>query len=102
MPTTVFVDASGNVVDWLAEREPVIVAEIEGDARAYPLDIMTWHEIVNDTVGGVPISVTFCPLCNTAYAFERPEVKGKVTSLGTSGMLYNSNLVMYDRATSSL
>jgi hypothetical protein len=89
-------------VDWLSAREPVIVVDIDGDARAYPLQIMTWHEIANDTVGGVPVSVTFCPLCNTAYAFERPEVKGKVTSFGTSGMLYNSNLVMYDRATSSL
>lgn len=89
-------------VDWIEEREPVIVVEVEGDVRAYPLQVLTWHEIVNDTVGGVPISVTFCPLCNTAYAFERPEVKGKITSLGTSGMLYNSNLVMYDRATSSL
>ncbi|MCA1674013.1 MAG: DUF3179 domain-containing protein [Actinobacteria bacterium] len=88
--------------DWLAAHEPVIAVEIDGDARAYPLQIMTWHEIVNDTVGGVPVTVTFCPLCNTAYAFERPEVKGKVTTLGTSGMLYNSNLVMYDRATSSL
>ncbi len=89
-------------VDWLTAREPVIAVEIDGDARAYPLQIMTWHEIVNDTLGGVPITVTFCPLCNTAYAFERPEVKGKVTTLGTSGMLYNSNLVMYDRATTSL
>lgn len=89
-------------VDWIEEREPVIVVEIDGDARAYPLQIMTWHEIANDTVGGVPISITFCPLCNTAYAFERPEVKGKITSLGTSGMLLHSNLVMYDRATTSL
>lgn len=89
-------------VDWLTEREPVLVVELDGDARAYPLQIMTWHEIVNDTVGGIPISVTFCPLCNTPYVFERPEVEGEVTSFGTSGMLYNSNLVMYDRATSSL
>jgi hypothetical protein len=89
-------------VEWLSEREPVIVVVIDGDARAYPLQILTWHEIANDTVGGLPISVTFCPLCNTAYAFARPKVKGRVTSLGTSGMLYYSNLVMYDRATSSL
>lgn len=89
-------------IGWLADNEPVIAVVIDDDARAYPLQIMTWHEIVNDTVAGVPITVTFCPLCNTAFAFERPEVKGKVTSLGTSGLLYNSNLVMYDRATSSL
>jgi hypothetical protein len=88
-------------VDWLDDREPVIVVEINDDARAYPLQIMTWHEIVNDEVGGTPVSVTFCPLCNTAYAFVRPEVDGEVTTFGTSGKLYNSNLVMYDRATES-
>lgn len=87
---------------FLNAREPVISVVLKGDARAYPLQIMTWHEIANDTVGGMPITVTFCPLCNTAYAFERPKVKGKITSLGTSGLLYNSNLVMYDRATTSL
>ena len=88
-------------VDWLDEQEPVIVMEIDGDARAYPLQIMTWHEIVNDEVGGLPISITFCPLCNTAYTFVRPEVDGEITTFGTSGKLYNSNLVMYDRATES-
>jgi len=56
---------------WLENLEPVAFIEIEGDARAYPLQILTWHEIVNDTVGGVPVTVTFCPLCNTAIAFER-------------------------------
>lgn len=89
-------------VSWLAPKEPVIVVAIEGHARAYPLQIMTWHEIVNDTVAGTPVTVTFCPLCNTAYAFVRPEVEGEVTTFGTSGMLYHSNLVMYDRATTSL
>lgn len=95
-----FIDISE--VGWLTPKEPVIVVEIDGDARAYPLQIMTWHEIANDVVGGIPVTVTFCPLCNTAYAFEQPEVKGKPTTFGTSGMLYHSNLVMYDRATSSL
>lgn len=89
-------------VDWLADKEPVIAFQIDGDTRAYPLQIMTWHEIVNDEVGGVPVSVTFCPLCNTAIAFERPEVEGEVTTFGTSGKLINSNLLMYDRATESL
>jgi hypothetical protein len=89
-------------VDWLTSEEPVIAVEQNGDARAYPLQIMTWHEIVNNTVGGVPVAVTFCPLCNTAYAFHRPEVDGKVTTFGTSGKLYHSNLLMYDRATDSL
>jgi hypothetical protein len=88
-------------VDWLDHQEPVIVVEVADDARAYPLQVMTWHEIVNDEVGDTPISVTFCPLCNTAYAFVRPEVDGEVTTFGTSGKLFNSNLVMYDRATES-
>jgi len=92
---------SVGAVEWLAEREPVIEIEIDGDARAYPLQILTWHEIVNDTIGGTPVIVTFCPLCNTAIAFERPSIEGERTTFGTSGSLYNSNLVMYDRATKS-
>jgi len=88
-------------IDWLAAREPVIEVQIDGDARAYPLQILTWHEIVNDVVGGTPVTVTFCPLCNTAVAFERPSIDGETTTFGTSGRLYNSNLVMYDRATES-
>jgi len=87
---------------WLDEREPVIAVEMNGEARAYPLQIMTWHEIVNDTIGGTPVAVTFCPLCNTALAFERPRIDGEVTTFGTSGKLINSNLLMYDRATESL
>jgi hypothetical protein len=62
---------------------------------------MMWHEIVNDTVGGVPLAVTYCPLCNSALSFERV-VRGVETTFGTSGNLYNANLVMYDRATESL
>ena len=89
-------------VDWLADKEPVIAFELGGDARAYPLQVLTWHEIVNDEVGGTPVAVTFCPLCNTAVAFERPEIEGEVTTFGTSGKLIHSNLVMYDRATESL
>lgn len=88
-------------VVWLDEGEPVIALDVGGDARAYPLQILTWHEIANDEVGGVPVSVTFCPLCNTPVVFERPVVQGEVTTFGTSGKLYLSNLVMYDRATES-
>jgi hypothetical protein len=87
---------------WLREREPVIAVDLEGDARAYPLQILTWHEIVNDTVAGTPVVVTFCPLCNTAIAFERPRIGGEITTFGTSGKLINSNLLMYDRKTESL
>ena len=84
----------------LSATEPVIGLAINGDARAYPLRILTWHEIVNDTVGGVPVSVTYCPLCNSAVVFERT-VAGEVTEFGTTGKLRNSDLVMYDRATES-
>lgn len=86
---------------FLADREPVLAVEVEGDARAYPLQIMTWHEIVNDEIAGVPISVTYCPLCNTGIAFERPTIDGELLDFGTSGKLFNSNLVMYDRQTES-
>ncbi len=84
---------------FLADREPVLAVEIGGEAKAYPLQIMTWHEIVNDEIGGVPVSVTYCPLCNTGIAFERPTIHGELLDFGTSGKLYNSNLVMYDRQT---
>ncbi len=85
---------------WLKPQEPVILFQIGDDARAYPLQILIWHEIVNDTVGGVPVVVTFCPLCNTAIAFERA-VDGRVLDFGTTGRLRFSNLVMYDRQTES-
>lgn len=86
---------------WLADNEPVIALEIGGDARAYPLQIVTWHEIVNDTIGDVPLIVTFCPLCNSAITFDR-RVGSEVFEFGTSGLLRNSDLVMYDRTTESL
>ena len=84
----------------LAATEPVIGLVVAGDARAYPLRILIWHEIVNDTVGGVPVTVTYCPLCNSAVVFDR-RVAGKATEFGTTGKLRNSDLVMYDRATES-
>ncbi len=87
--------------EWLAGNEPVIALEIDGEARAYPLQIMTWHEIVNDTVADVPVLVTFCPLCNAALTFDR-RVAGETYEFGTSGLLRNSDLVMYDRTTESL
>lgn len=61
----------------LGSHEPVIGVMINGDARAYPLRILMWHEIVNDMVGGVPVAVTYCPLCNTSIVFER-RIGGKV------------------------
>ena len=87
--------------EWLADNEPVIALEIDGDARAYPLQILTWHEIVNDNVGDVPVAVTFCPLCNSAITFDR-RFDGQIFEFGTSGLLRLSDLVMYDRTTETL
>ena len=85
----------------LDPREPVVAVEIDGAApRAYPLRYLTWHEIVNDTVEGLPIAVTFCPLCNSALTFDR-RVKGRVLSFGVTGKLRHSDMVMYDRETES-
>lgn len=93
-------EAAGDV-DWLTDAEPVIALSRGTEHRAYPVQILTWHEIVNDTVAGEPVAVTYCPLCNSALAFER-EVGERLLSFGTSGRLYLSALVMYDRQTESL
>src|SRR5262249_12587331 len=85
----------------LAASEPVLPLLVGAGARGYPVQILIWHEIVNDTVGGVPVAVTYCPLCNTAIAYDR-RAAGRVLSFGTSGLLYDSNLLMYDRQTQSL
>ena len=78
--------------------EPVITVEINGDARAYPVRYLTWHEIANDVVGGVPVAVTFCPLCNSGITFDRRVKQGTLT-FGVSGKLRNSDMLMYDRET---
>ncbi len=85
----------------LGDREPVITVEIEGETpRAYPIRYLTWHEIVNDRVGDMPVAVTFCPLCNSGITFDR-RVDGRTLSFGVSGKLRNSDMVMYDRETQS-
>jgi hypothetical protein len=84
----------------LDAQEPVIGLVVGVDARAYPLRILMWHEIVNDVVGGVPVAVTYCPLCNTSIVFDR-RVDGRVLDFGTTGKLRHSDLVMYDRQTES-
>ena len=89
-----------SLITKIAATEPVISVFLGGEKRAYPLRILMWHEIVNDTLGGVPIAVTFCPLCNSAVVFER-QVDGRVFDFGTTGKLRNSDLVMYDRQTDS-
>ena len=86
--------------DYMRDNEPVIALEINDEAKAYPLAILMSHEIVNDEIGGVPVSVTYCPLCNTSIVFDR-RVNGQVLDFGTSGNLRNSDLVMWDRQTES-
>jgi hypothetical protein len=93
----------GTATGWAAaigHAEPVISLVIGGDARAYPLRVLIWHEIANDIVGGTPVAVTYCPLCNASVAFERT-VENRVLDFGTTGKLRNSDLVMYDRQTES-
>ena len=85
---------------WLESDEPVLVVEANGEVKAYPLQIMVWHEIVNDRIGGVPVAVTYCPLCNTGISFDRRH-DGRVLEFGVTGMLRHSDMVMYDRQTES-
>jgi hypothetical protein len=84
----------------IAPREPVIVFPLDTNARAYPIRVLMWHEIVNDTVAGQPVAVTYCPLCNASLVFDR-RINGRVLDFGTSGLLRNSDLVMWDRQTES-
>ncbi|HEV8176266.1 MAG TPA: DUF3179 domain-containing protein, partial [Gemmatimonadales bacterium] len=88
------------VDEWLSPREPVVLVVEGNEAKAYPLQILIWHEIVNDVVGGRPVAVTYCPLCNTALAFDR-RLNGTLLDFGTTGRLRHSDLVMYDRQTES-
>ena len=86
---------------WLQDGDLVVGVSIGDEHRAYPIRILVWHEIVNDTVGGKPVAVTYCPLCGTAMTFER-EIKGTVHTFGVSGLLYQSDVLMFDRETESL
>ncbi|MAG18386.1 MAG: hypothetical protein CL944_02850 [Candidatus Diapherotrites archaeon] len=88
--------AKGN--EWLQDDDIILGVEYKGVKRAYPLGILNWHEIVNDTIAGDPIVITYCPLCATGLAFERT-LNGEAVEFGVSGKLYNSDLVMYDRKT---
>ncbi|PIR97503.1 MAG: hypothetical protein COT91_01270 [Candidatus Doudnabacteria bacterium CG10_big_fil_rev_8_21_14_0_10_41_10] len=87
--------------DYLDDTEPGISLTIGDTTRFYPFQILVWHEIVNDTIDGKRVMVTFCPLCLTGVVFD-PIVSGERVEFGTSGKLWNSNLVMYDRKTDSL
>lgn len=94
-----FVPAVG-ADEWLHPMEPVLVVSRDDVARAYSLQLLLFHEMVNDSIDGFPFLVTYCPLCNTALVFER-SVGGQVYDFGTSGLLRGSDLVMYDRQTDS-
>jgi hypothetical protein len=85
---------------WLKAKEPVIALRLAGERRAYPLQILMFHEIVNDEVAGQAVAVTFCPLCNASIVFDR-RVEGHVLDFGTTGRVRKSDLVMYDRQTES-
>jgi hypothetical protein len=92
--------SQGRADKWLADREPVLAVAVGDEARAYPLQILVWHEIVNDTLGGRPIAVTYCPLCNSSLVFDR-RVGDRTLTFGTTGNLRRSDLVMWDRQTES-
>lgn len=84
----------------IGKNEPVIVLRSEESAKAYPLRVLMWHEIANDEIGNTPVTVTYCPLCNTAIVFDR-RVNGRVLDFGVSGKLRHSDMIMYDRQTES-
>ena len=86
--------------EWIEDNELVLGLIHNGTKRVYPLQVMVWHEIVNDKIKGEPVLVTYCPLCGSGIAYERI-INGEEVEFGTSGKLYNSNLVMYDRKTNS-
>jgi hypothetical protein len=94
-PKFVSIDEAG-----IADLEPVIGFEHKGEAKAYPLSVLMWHEIANDIVGGDPFAITYCPLCNAAIVFDAM-IDGKAHDFGTTGRLRNSDLLMYDRQSES-
>ena len=87
--------------DYLEADDRIVGIEINGEARAYPVSILNWHEIVNDRIGERYFAITYCPLCGTAVAFDAT-IDGEATEFGVSGLLYNSDVLLYDRATESL
>lgn len=86
---------------FLQPGDMVLGLAAQGGARAYPLRILNWHEVVNDQIGQQPVTITYCPLCGTGVAFDR-RVNGRVLNFGVSGLLYNNDVLLYDRQTGSL
>ncbi len=97
-PAQIFPDEAAG---WILDSDIVVGVEIDGDARAYPIRIIAWHEMVNDTIGGVPVSLAYCTLCGSPILFDG-RVGSEVYRFGTSGLLYRSNKLMYDRNTRTL
>jgi len=95
----VFVKAAA--VDYLRDGDIVVGLVFDGGARAYPLRILIWHEVVNDVVAGAPVAVTYCPLCGTSMVFSR-DINDKTRTFGVSGLLYQSDVLLYDREDESL
>jgi hypothetical protein len=91
---------SADQIDFLAETSILVVVNINEETKAYPYKILNYHEVVNDDLGGEKISITYCPLTGTSSVINR-EIDGSVTTFGVSGLLYNSNLIMYDRESCS-
>ncbi|MEW8561558.1 MAG: DUF3179 domain-containing protein [Candidatus Thiodiazotropha sp.] len=92
---------SAHKVDYLAPDDRVLGLSYNGQVKAYPIAIMNWHEIVNDRFGSEPVAITFCPLCGSGIAFKS-EQNNRPLSFGVSGLLYNSDMLLYDRDTESL
>ena len=88
-------------VDFIKPKDRVIGVFRDGVAKAYPIRILNWHEVVNDTIGKHPIVVTYCPLCGTGMVFSTKTADGRMR-FGVSGLLYNSDVLLYDRPTHSL
>ncbi len=93
---------AGEETDYLLDEEPVFGIVVNGEARAYPLRIVDNHEMVNDVIGGVPVSIAYCTLCGAAIAYDGRSPDGQTITFGTSGFLYRSNKLMYDRPTRTL
>ena len=88
-------------VDFLHANDRVVAVTVEGRARAYPIRLLNWHEAVNDQLGDTPFAVIYCPLCDSASVVDR-RIEGEVLELGISGLLYNSNVLLYDRTHDAL
>jgi hypothetical protein len=92
---------SARDADFLDTNHQVLGLARGGEAKAYPIAIMNWHEIVNDRLGGERVAITYCPLCGTGVAFVS-RARGRDLRFGVSGLLYNSDVLLYDRETESL